>query len=461
MRRRVEGETWMVDRAGFELPILVPELPREVAFGFLGRVLPTHESSGLRLQAHPMTKSRSLDVLEGAGATAEAELAEAHPSATARTADLELEAESARTLARRIASGDEGLFRVGLCLHAHGPGRARVELARHELGRRLAALGFRTRIPRFEAGEAGSPPDLAGTEARPSGYWHTLPTEGLAAFFPFADESVIEPGGVLVGLLLDDASPVLLDRWSHSSHSWGIFGATGSGKSFAASLLSLRSRWQRPELELYLIDPLGEFGRLARALGGQVVRPGVAGGPRINPLDGGAGSEGAEQAARATSVLRALFPTLAAEEVAALDAAVSRTYAGASGAPTFSDLLHEVEALPAAPARLRGLLEVGRSGSLAHLDGPTTLDWAVRPIVFDLVGVAEAQLPFYLAFLLHAIYGRLRASDRPKLVVIDEAHLLARLPATAEFLDRLVRHVRHFRAGHLIASQNPDDILRS
>ena len=67
----------------------------------------------------------------------------------------------------------------------------------------------------------------------------------------------------------------------------GSSGSTGSGKSFAASLFALRTRWTRPDVELYLIDPLGEFAAVAQATGGAVVRPAVPGGPRINPLDPG------------------------------------------------------------------------------------------------------------------------------------------------------------------------------
>ncbi len=196
--------------------------------------------------------------------------------------------------------------------------------------------------------------------------------------------------------------------------------------------------------------------------GGQVVRPGASEGPRINPLDPGDGAgDRPEKAARVTAALRALFPSLSDEEGAALDAAVARVVERGGPAPTLSDLRAEVDRLPEVPRRLPGLLEVFRTGSLRHLDGPTTVAWDQSPLVFDLSGVAEGHLPFYLAYLLDAIYGRLKASDRPKLVVVDEAHLLARNPATAEFLDRLVRHVRHYRAGLLIASQNPDDFLRT
>jgi len=265
-----------------------------------------------------------------------------------------------------------------------------------------------------------------------------------------------------VGLVLDDASPVLLDRWRHSSYSWGIFGATGSGKSFAASLLAMRSRWSVPELELYLLDPLGEYRGLAEALGGQVVRLAAGDGARVNPLDPGFDqADRSEKAARVGAAIRALFPSLSDEEGAALDTALSRLYDGHPSVPTLGNLLDAVAQAPRVPERLLGLLEVFRSGSLRHLNGPTTVRWEHQPIVFDLAGVSEAHLPFHLAYLLDVVYGRLARSTGPKLVVVDEAHLLARHPPTAAFLDRLVRHVRHFRAGLLIASQNPDDFLQS
>ncbi|HEV2231020.1 MAG TPA: DUF87 domain-containing protein, partial [Thermoplasmata archaeon] len=261
---------------------------------------------------------------------------------------------------------------------------------------------------------------------------------------------------------LDDASPVVLDRWSQSSYSWGLFGSTGSGKSFAASLIALRSRWMRPEVELFVLDPLGEFAPLAEALGGDVVRLGSPGGPHLNPLDPGGAAEGwTDKAGRIGSFLRTLFPSLTDVESATLDGALASIGSDRARPPILSDLVQAVAARRGAPPRLATLLEVFRTGSLAYLDGPSTLTWEGRPIVFDLSNVLEAHLPFHLAYLLDAIYARLQRSPKPKLVVVDEAHLLARHPGTAEFLDRLVRHVRHFGSGLLIVSQNPDDFLGS
>jgi len=102
---------------------------------------------------------------------------------------------------------------------------------------------------------------------------------------------------------------------------------------------------------------------------------------------------------------------------------------------------------------------VFRSGSLQALDGPTTARPAEKVVSVDFRGVPDDQLAFHLTYVLDWAYGRLTQLPGPKLLLIDEAHLLARHGSTEEFFDRVVRHVRHFDAGLLVLSQNPDDFL--
>ncbi|MCI4317803.1 MAG: hypothetical protein L3J96_04630, partial [Thermoplasmata archaeon] len=134
-------------------------------------------------------------MLHSASAVASAEISDGSGSRGARPAELEVEGESANDLGRRVAAREQDLWRFGVSLHALGTTRTRAERIREEIGRRLQSLGFRTRVPRFEAEPATSAPDLNGTETRPRDYWHVLHTDGVGAFFPFLDETVAEPGG--------------------------------------------------------------------------------------------------------------------------------------------------------------------------------------------------------------------------------------------------------------------------
>lgn len=457
-RGTTEASTFCRIGRSYRAPLLVSDFPPEVPFGFLGRVLPTNETGELLVEAHRIASATALELLQSVRSVAEAELTSGGNGG--HVAELEAERASAEDLGRAVARRIQDLWKVGFRFVALASSRPHVEAKRARLRERLAVLGFRTRVPRYEVAPALLAPDLAGTEGRPAAYWHTLPTDGLAALYPFGDETLLEAHGILLGLSLSDASPVFVDRWGHASHSWGIFGTTGAGKSFAAALILLRTRWLRPHTSVAILDPLGEYTSLMKALGGSVIRIADGEGGRLNPLDPvTTRGDRREKAARVGTMMRALFPSLRDEESAELDTAVSQLYARGPEVPTFEDLRRSVIDRTGSSGRLAALLEVFRSGSLRSLDGPTTANPSGNLVSADFSGVPADQLPFHLAYVLDWAYGRLAGRDGEKLLLVDEAHLLAHHPATEEFLDRVVRHVRHFGAGVLILSQNPDDFL--
>ncbi len=455
--RRAEGPTWLKIGRQYAAPILLAELPRELAFGAVARIAPPRETVELHLEAVELGSEEARTLVHRARAVAEAELA--HGAGT-ETAPLEAARASAEELGGRLARREELLLKVGIRFVAMASSVADTTALGATVESRLSSLGFRIAESRYQSRAALAPLGSSAGGARPAAFFHTLPTDSVAAFYPFGDEAVIERHGLLVGLTLDEAAPVFLDRWGAASYSWGYFGATGSGKTFSAALTVLRSRWLTPDLTVIVLDPLGEFGPLARAIGGSVWAPGSSDGPRLNPLDPvSAGGDRREKAGRVAAHLAALFPSLRDEEAAALDRAVYRLYSDGPAVPTLGDLAERVAGDPAGPPRLSQLLEVFRSGSLAGLSGPTTVPPLDRFTVVDLSHAAENHLPFHLAYTLDWAYGQLR--DRPgrKLLVVDEAHLLARHPTTADFFDRIVRHIRHYSAGLLVLSQAPDDFL--
>jgi hypothetical protein len=456
-----EGRGWIRRSPRFLAPLLPGVLPHELSVTAIGQTLRTSEATELHLELFQIPPDRALAMLQQARSVASAELARQGDGIGPLASELETEEASAGALGASIAQREQDLWRVGLRFCCFGRNPAAAERLREVISRRLAALGFRPRVPVYQTALATEAIDLSGRQPRPFGYWHMLHTDGVAAFYPFADETVAEPGGILIGLQLDDATPVFLDRWSHSSYSWGVFGTTGAGKTFASALFLLRTLWMRPETKVVILDPLGEFGKFAKELGGSVLTLGAPNGPRLNPLDPATtGGDRSEKAGRVGTMLRALFPSLRDEETATLDSAVTRLYQRGPAVPSLSDLIAEVERSPQLSSRLLGLLEVFRTGSLQHLDGPSTL-LPERPLVaVDLTGADEDHLPFHLAYLLDWAYGQLRSEVGPKLVLIDEAHLLVRHAPTALFLDRIIRHVRHFDAGVMIVSQSPEDFLK-
>ena len=103
----------------------------------------------------------------------------------------------------------------------------------------------------------------------------TLDSTTLASMFPFLSNSLMMPGGVLVGVS-ETHEPVLLNPWDASLENPHLFigGVTGSGKSYLGKLLVERDlllHWQRGD-QCFVIDPDLEYHQIAEALGGTVVR---------------------------------------------------------------------------------------------------------------------------------------------------------------------------------------------
>ncbi|MCI4360063.1 MAG: hypothetical protein L3J91_00005, partial [Thermoplasmata archaeon] len=117
---RREGAAWFARTGRIDAPFVLPHLPSEVAFGFLGRLLPTTLRAEVRLQAHRLPPERALTLLDQARAVASAELLSGSSEPGARPVELEREAESAEEIARRVAAREQELWRVGLSVHALG-----------------------------------------------------------------------------------------------------------------------------------------------------------------------------------------------------------------------------------------------------------------------------------------------------------------------------------------------------
>ena len=179
--RPPEGASFTFERGRMQMPVLLASFPPEVPFGFLGRVLPTSEELGLDLELHPIGAEEAMAMLESSEAVARAELERGESARGGRSAELALEAESAAEFGRSVAGRRQELYRVGLTVRSSGSSRAGAEAGRSRLMRRLESLGFRVRLPRYEAALALAPPRFAGGERRPPGYWHTLSTDSQGA----------------------------------------------------------------------------------------------------------------------------------------------------------------------------------------------------------------------------------------------------------------------------------------
>ena len=320
---------------------------------------------------------------------------------------------------------------------------------------------------------------------------HVTTTAHLAAIYPFAVEAGLGVRGVFMGSnRLSGGGGFYFDLFEAlnagmiNAPNACFTGAGGYGKSALAKTYVLRSSILADAHArgrfVSILDPKGEWVRLARLLSLTVVdlRPG--GDARVNPLDPGpAGSNlSAEDLARKqTPVICALLAVplhrrLAVGEGRVVGYCLQKVSRGALTRPTLADVRHILAhpdedmaadldtTLDELRGRCRDLLDACAlllDGELKGMfDGPTNidLDWDTSPgIVLNLSAVLDQ--PTALELVMIAGAGWLQAlmhghKDRLKLNVIDEAYKAIGNPAMVAYLQDAWKVGRQFGTGNIL-----------
>jgi len=467
----------------------VTGFPREVHAGWLGPLLTWPGRLDVSLHVEPVDPVTAATRLRRQ--LARLESGRRHDDDRGRLLDPQVEAatEDAYDLSARLARGEGKLFRVGLYLTVHAP-------TADTLAEDVAAVRALAASLLLDAKPATYRSLQGWVTCLPMGLdllrmRRTFDTAALSAAFPFTSPdlpapdpaSVAAPAGVLYGFNVGSQGLVHWDRFALDNHNSVVLGRSGAGKSYLVKLEALRSLYRG--IDIAVVDPEDEYSRLAQAVGGTLVRLGAPG-VRVNPFDlpiatrpDGRRTAPADALVRRSlflhTVLAVLLGDLSAADRAVLDRAVTATYhrAGITGdartwtrpAPVLADLAATLTGLgePAA-AELAARLHPHTDGAFAGLfDGPTTTRPEGHLVVFSLRDLADELKPVGTLLVLDAIWRQISnpAIRRPRLVVVDEAWLLMRQPAGADFLFRMAKASRKHWAGLTVATQDTADLLGS
>jgi type IV secretory pathway VirB4 component len=270
-----------------------------------------------------------------------------------------------------------------------------------------------------------------------------------------------------------------------------VLGQVGSGKSTAVKTLLYRSigqlhsgngtpRW------CAIIDPKGEYGPLADALGLTRLKLYPGGPTRLNPLDAGPrGGNVDELHARRTALVVALASValrrdLTATEEAALGWVLDAVSARAGRAPTLHDVA-DVLALPTdeiaarakeTPAALARQLAELRHGIARLIDGhlrgmfdatsTDAVDWSARGVVVDLSAVYHDRDA--LKAVMIAATGWLQAlladpaPDAPRrMQVLEEIWALLGNEHTAKYVQSCQKLARSYGVANVLVAHRVAD----
>src|SRR5712691_9318530 len=263
--------------------LAVTAYPRLVAPGWLSLLVETDLPIELSLHVRPLASAEMVRTLGVQMARLQSSRLAALRGERIADPEREIALEDAERLRERLQRGEERLFAVSLYLLL----RARALRELDELTRRveeqLDALLAHSRRALWEQerGFRSCLPEARDQLMVP----RNLDTSALAATLPFVGPSLAMESGMLVGLARTGQTPVLLDPFDRSldNANTAVVAPAGAGKSFFTKLLMLRQLINGTDC--IAVDPENEYGRVADAVGGQVVRLAASSAHRINPFD--------------------------------------------------------------------------------------------------------------------------------------------------------------------------------
>lgn len=314
-------------------------------------------------------------------------------------------------------------------------------------------------------------------------------TGAISTSFPFTSADLTQEKGILYGVNMHNNGLVIFDRFSLENANMVVFAKSGAGKSFTVKLEALRS--MMIGAEVLIIDPENEYQKLSDAVGGSYIRLSLNSDVRINPFDlpKVVDAEDANDALRANLVtLHGLFrlmlggnqissngqvvPALTANEEADLDQALIDTYARAgitsdplthqSTPPTIANLYDTLLHMGGSGPQLAQRLRKYTSGTFAGIfSQQSNIDINNQMVVFNIRDLEDELRPVAMYIVLSHIWNIVRANQKKRLLIVDEAWQLMKYDDSASFLFSLAKRARKYYLGLTTITQDVEDFMSS
>ena len=272
--------------------------------------------------------------------------------------------------------------------------------------------------------------------------------------FPFSPPDLDTRSGTLYGIDLRACAPIVYDPFdgTHLNANTAVLARSGSGKSFATKLGLLRGICRG--VRAYVIDPEGEYADMARAAGGRVLSPGIAG-QGMNPfvIDRGDSEELLQRIGSLRRLIEVMVgERLSAERRSSLDHALAGYYAEHRERTGFRDFYAYLEA--EGGGDIAHLLRPFATGSLRHLlsdEGDDLLTHEALVTVFDLHLLEPELRPAAAMVCTETVWAAPPPrTPGPRLLVVDEVWSIMQHPEGAAFMVSMAKRARKHRLGSAV-----------
>ena len=272
----------------------------------------------------------------------------------------------------------------------------------------------------------------------------TLDRGSCSILYSFVSADMLEiPNGIPLGINMISKGPVIFDIGKRTNYNIAVIGKSGSGKSFTVKILLNRLHQKFPDSHIYVIDPMGEYGTISKFFGMQHLN--------ITKNDEQLG----------------LDPFILLEPQDAADILAEMTNAPDTTKIQFQKYCDKVnnmkEFYQKLPKTHRKYLDHLMDGPLSRiiLGEPKLND--SQKIIISMDGAtgndSEAMILVLLLNKIFKICSGLPTKTR-KILVINEAWMLFKMPGAAKYVNMIVRMGRKLNINFVFISQRIEDISK-
>ncbi len=458
----------------FTQTLFIAGYPRFVSANWLSPLINFNHSLDISMHIFPVDGKSIMDDLRRKITEMEAEIQSDIRRGRIANIDTQVKLEDAHMLQEQLAKGAERFYQFGLYVTITADTLEELQTISSQVQSTLNSLliiskkaslqmedGFKTTLPQ----------GLDRLQIT-----RNMDTTSLATTFPFTSSDLTSDSGILYGINEHNDSLVVFDRFQLENANMVVFAKSGSGKSYAIKLESLRSLMF--DTEVIIIDPEGEYVDMAAAVGGDYVNFSFSSPIKINPFDLSQvyDSEENELGLKILSLhtlLKIMLGDTSPEEEAILDRALVGAYQSKgitpdpatqkNPPPLMEDLYKMLIGMESQSAQnVANRLEKFIKGSFRGIfDQPSSLSIKNQFTVFGIKDMEDALRPIAMFMILDFIWTRVKRDLKRRLLVVDEAWYLMQYPDSAAFLYGIAKRARKYYLGVTTITQDVEDFIHT
>ena len=461
--------------------------PRTISTGWLSPLINMDEVLDISIYIYPVDTGVIMKNLRKKVTQLEADISLNAEKGRIRNPETEHAIQDAEELRDDLQLGREKFFRFGLYVTLWADSLDELNFVQHKIENYFGSSMIFSKVATSQQEQGMNSTMPMATDQLM--IRRNMNTSAISTSFPFTSADLTQEKGILYGVNLHNNGLVIFDRFTLENANLVVFAKSGAGKSFAVKLEAVRSMMMGSEI--VIIDPENEYQKLCDAVGGSYVRLSLNSDVRINPFDlpKVIDSEDASDALRANLVtLHGLFrlmlggtqsgpggQTVAAltpSEEADLDQALIDTYARAgitsdplthqSTPPTIINLYDTLLHMGGSGPQLAQRLRKYSTGTFAGIfSQQSNIDINNQMVVFNIRDLEDELRPVAMYIVLNHIWNIVRAKQKRRLLIVDEAWQLMKYDDSASFLFSLAKRARKYYLGLTTITQDVEDFMSS